>query len=84
MKTDFLASGDHFVVFSRTAVNWCHWKAVFSSTGTYFSANPSLRLVKKSFFLLETVFFIPSFFLVMENISEIWEKSNFKDEPYSC
>ena len=73
MKTDFLASGNQPV------------EAVFSSTGTYFSANPSFRLVKTSSFVYwKQYFLIPSFFLLMENITETWGKSNFKDEPYSC
>ena len=55
-------------------------EAVFSSTGTYFSANHSFRLVKTSFFVYwKKCFFI----LLMENITEIWGKSNFKDELYS-
>ena len=29
-------------------------------------------------------YFIPSFFLLIENIIEIQGKSNFKDEPYYC
>ena len=48
MKTDFLASGNHFY-----------------STGTYFSANPSFRLVKTSFlstgncvFLFQVFFYL--------------------------
>ena len=29
-------------------------------------------------------FFITSFFLLMENVTEICGKLNFKNEPYSC
>ena len=29
MKTDFLASEDHFFPFSQTAVNYCQWKQFF-------------------------------------------------------
>ena len=85
MKTDFLACLNHFLPFSQTAVNCCQWKQFFSSTGTYFLANPSFRQVKTSFFVYgKQCFFIPSIFLLKKNIAEIWGKSNFKDEPYYC
>ena len=31
-----------------------------------------------------SIFFYSDFFLLMETITEIWGKSNFKDETYSC
>ena len=39
---------------------------------------------KNEFFFFLTVFFIPNFFLLIENITEISEETNVKDEPYSC
>ena len=56
MKTDFMTSRNHFLPLSQTTLLLV--EAVFSSTGTYFSANPSFRLVKTSFLstLLKTAF----------------------------
>ena len=57
----------------------------FSSTGTYFSTNPSFQPAKMSFLSTGNIIFLfQVFFLLMENITEIWGKSNFKDVPYSC
>ena len=47
-------------------------EAVFCSTGTYLSTDPSFQLVKRVFCQLETAFFISSFFSANENITEIW------------
>ena len=49
MKSDFLVSGNHFLPFFSDSSQLLPVKAVFSSTGAYFSASPSLRLVKTSF-----------------------------------
>ena len=38
-----------FSHFFQTEVNYCPWKAVYSSTGAYFSANTSFRLVETTF-----------------------------------
>ena len=67
MKTDFLASGNHFLPFHLLPV-----ETVYSPTKTYFSATPSFWLVKKSFFVhWKQHFFIPSFFLAVKTIIEI-------------
>ena len=71
MEADFLARGNDFLPFSQTALNCCLWKHIFS-TGTYFSANLSFRLVKTRFlFTGNSIFFISSFFLLLEKIIEI-------------
>ena len=49
MKTDFLPSGNHFFSTFSDSSQLLPVKGVFSSTGTYFSVNPSFRLVKMSF-----------------------------------
>ena len=54
-------------------------EAVFSLTGPYFSVSPSFWLVNTS--LLSTgnsIFFISSLFLLMENITKIWRKPNLQ------
>ena len=49
-------------------------EAIFPSTGSYFSANPSFRLVETCFlFTGNIIFFVSSFFLLMETINEIRE-----------
>ena len=76
MKTDFLASGNHVLPFSQTAVNCCQWKQFFLQ----------LEHSENEFFLStgNSIFLFQAFFPLMENITEIWGKSNFKDDPYSC
>ena len=84
MKTDFLASGNHFLPFSQTAVNCCQWKQFFLQLEHIFQPILHSDYWKRVFCVLEGVFFIPSYFLLMWNITEIWGKSNFKDETYTC
>ena len=88
MKNHFLASWNQFLPFSRTAVNCCQWKQFFLQLEYSFLTNLSLRLVETSFsdsfFCREQYFFIPSFFLLVETIIEIWGKSNFKEESISA
>ena len=60
MKTDFMTSRNHFLPFSQTTL--LQVEAAFSSTGTYFSANPSFRLVKASFLSTENSIFLFQFF----------------------
>ena len=50
-----MTSTNHFLPFSQTTLLLV--EAVFSSTGTYFSANPSFRLVKASFLSTENSIF---------------------------
>ena len=62
MEADFLARGNDFLPFSQTAVNCCLWKHIFS-TGTYFSANLSFRLVRTRFlFTGNSIFLFHVFF----------------------
>ena len=85
MKTDLLASGNQIFPFSQTAINCCQWKQFFLQLKHRFWPILFFRLVKTSFLSIgNSIFFIPSFFLPMENVTEIWGKSNFRDEPYSC
>ena len=84
MKTDFQASGNHFLPFFTHNSQLVPVEADFSSTGTYFSANPSFPLAKRSFLSTrDSIFLFQVFFLLMENITEFWGKANFKDESYS-
>ena len=56
-------------------------KAIFSLNGTHFSVNLSFRLVRTSFLLTgNSIFTFHMFFLLMENITEIWGKSDFKED----
>ena len=62
MKSDFPANGKHFLLFSQTAVSQLlPVEAVFSSTGTCFSAKASFLLVKTILIYWKQYFFIPSF-----------------------
>ena len=57
MKTDFQASGNHFLPFFTHNSQLVPVEADFSSTGTYFSANPSFPLAKRSFLSTRDKFF---------------------------
>ena len=48
MKTNFLASGKHFFSIFSDSSQLLPVETVHSSTGTYFSANPSFWLVETS------------------------------------
>ena len=78
METDFLASGNSFLPFSQTAVNCCQWKQFFLQLEHFFV------ICLQFICLLETVFLYSKFLLLIENITKILGKSDFKDEPYSC
>ena len=81
MKTDLLASGNHVILFSQTAASG----SSFFFNWNRFLSQSFIPAGENEFFVYwKQYFFIPSFFLLMENITEIWAKSNFKDEPYSC
>ena len=84
MKTDLLASGNQFLPYSQTTVNCCQWKQFFLQLSSFFSQSFIPVSENKLFVYWKQYFFIQSFFLLMENITEIWGKSDFKDEPYSC
>ena len=72
MKTDFLASGNHFLPFFQTPVNWSQWKSFFFNWNTFFSQSFILASENEFFVYWKQYFFIPSFFLLMENITETW------------
>ena len=80
--TGFLASGNHFFPFSSDTSQLLSVEVVYSSTEAYFSANPSFRLVKSSFFVYwKQDCFIVRFFLLAETMIEMRGKSIFKEEP---
>ena len=70
----------HFLIQQSTATSgssfFFNWNIFFSASLIF-----SFQLVKTSFLSTgNSIFFIPSFFLLLENITEIWGKSNFKVE----
>ena len=71
----------HFLRHQSTAASgssfFFNWNIFFSQSFIPASEN-------EFFVYWKQCFFIPSFFLLMENNTEIWGKSNFKEEPYSC
>ena len=71
----------HFLRHQSTAAIgssfFFNWNIFFSQSSIPASEN-------EFFVYWKQCFFIPSFFLLMKNITEICGKSNFKDEPYSC
>ena len=60
MEADFLARGNGFLPFSWTALNCYLWKHIFS-TGAYFSADLSFRLVETSFLFTGNCIFLKFF-----------------------
>ena len=77
VEMDLLARRNSFILFRVFPCNGIfevfprHWLS-----GSWF--------LQKDHILTNKNVFIPSFFLLMENITQIWGRSNFKDEPYSC
>ena len=84
MKTDFLASGNRFLLFSQTAVNCCQWKQFLLQLEHIFGQSFIAAGENEFFVYRKQYFFITSFFLLMEKVTEIWEKPNFKEKAYSC
>ena len=84
MKTDFLACGNHFLPFSQTTVNYCQWKQFSLQLEHIFQPILHSSCRNEFFVYWKQYFFVSSFFQLMENITEIWGKSNFKGEPYSA
>ena len=79
---DFLAIGNLFLFFQNKLLPV---KAVYSSTGAYFSVNPSFPTSTNELFVYWKHYcFILRLFLLAETVFEIKGKSIFKDEPYSC
>ena len=78
MKTDFLASGNHFLPFSQTAANCCQWKFFFFNWNIFFSQSFIAASENEFFVYWKQNFLIPSFFLLMENITEIGESQILK------
>ena len=74
MKTDFLASTNHFLYFFR---NSCRGKLLFLSSGTYSWKNPSFRLWRRIFLPNGDRYFTWKFFCNSENRDD-W-KSVVKD-----
>ena len=68
METDSLASGSHFLPFSKIAVNRCQSKQFFLQLDHIFQANPSFRLVETSFLFTANIIFIPSFFSCLRKL----------------
>ena len=62
MKTVFLASENFFFFIFSDSSQLLPVEVVFSSNGTYFSANSSFRLVKTSFLSTEHSIFLCSKF----------------------
>lgn len=60
-------------------------ETVFPSTGTYFWGFLPFQFVETNILSAGNSIFLFRFFvrLLVETIIEIWEKSVFKDEPYS-
>ena len=78
----FLAIGNLFLFFQNKLLPA---KAVYSSTGVYFSVNPSFPTSTNELFVnWKHYCFILRLFLLAETVFEIKGKSIFKDEPYSC
>ena len=77
METIFYHSLRHQSIAASGSSFFFNWNVFFSQTSIPASEN-------KFFVYWKQYFLIPSFFLLMENNTEIWGKSNFKDEPYSC
>ena len=114
VKTDFLASGNCFVLFAGFSSQWkpslklveanCERKSILnpfsfilsdnsqllpvgtvhSSTGTCFSQSFIPASENEFFVYWKQYCFTLEFFLLVETIVEIWRKSIFKDETYSC
>ena len=72
METDFLASGNRFLPFSQTVVNCCQWKLFFLQLDHIFSQSFIPASENEFFVYWKQCFLIPSFFLLMENNTEIW------------
>ena len=82
--TDFLANRNLFLFFSDSS-QLLPVEAVYSSTGAYFSVNPSFPTSTNELFVYWKHYcFILRLFLLAETVFEIKGKSIFKDEPYSC
>ena len=77
METIFL----HFLRQQSAAASE---SSFFFNWNIFFSKSFILASENELFVFWKQYCFIPSFFLLMENITEIWGKSNFKEEPYSC
>ena len=75
MEADSLPSRKNYLAFSKIAVKCCQWKHFFPSTGSYFPANASFRLLKMCFFICRKhySFLFRVFFLLMKTIDEIRE-----------
>ena len=78
MKTDSLASGNHFLPFSQIAANCCHGSSFFFNWNIFFSQS-FIPTSEKELFVDWSIFLFQAFFLLIENITEIWGKSNFKE-----
>ena len=84
MKTDFLASTNHFPPFLRQQSTAASGSSFFFNQNIFFSKS-FIPASKNEFFVYWKQYcFIPRFFLVKGNITEIQGKSNFKEEPYFC
>ena len=82
MKTDLLASGNHFLPFSQTAVNCCLECSFFFNWDIFLSQ--FFIPTSEKFCLPETVFFLfQVLFPLMENITETWGKSSFIPAKYT-
>ena len=62
MKTDFLASGNHFLPFSQTAVNCASGNNLFFKRNTFFSQSFIQASWNEFFVYWKQYCFIPSFF----------------------
>ena len=62
MKIDFLASGNHFLPFSQTAVNCCQWKQFFINWNIFFSQSFIPASGNEFFVYWKSYCFIPSIF----------------------
>ena len=71
----------HFLRHQSTAASG---SSFFFNWNIFFNQSFIPASEKQFFVYWKRCFFIPSFFLLMENITEILKKSNFKYEPHSC
>ena len=84
MKTVFLASGNHFLPFSQTAVNCCQCKQFFPQLEHNFQqilhsvGGNGFSVLRKQCFLIRAIF------LLMEAIIGIMRKTVFKERAYYC
>ena len=76
--TDFLPSGNQFLPFFQTAINYCQWKQFILKLGHVVSPTPHYGSGDEFFVYWKQCSFIAGYFLQVGTVIEIRRKSILK------